>query len=392
MTLEEFSIVDLFNELNIKIIVKDNKLIIVSENGSGKTTILRILYLFLSKQWALLSEYNFETVKAKIDGKIYQFNKKEFIDESFDDSVYEEISQEFPTYKSFITETLPTYNSNILKKNSPVLEDIENLHDVPKNLLLTIIDRLNNKIFDENLYDWKVSVLYLPTYRRIERNFSNLFGDIDRRLEIYLMSLVPELNLRIDNEKEKSEDGYSDTESDIKKVFSNLWNLRYDEKWKKEKKEFNFIELTEFGMDDVKIKISNVLKKIEEGDTKLNLSLEKFISCCNSYLTKNKKLKIRKKSRTLAIKLNNSKKVKIKDLSSGEKQIISIFCHLFLDINKPLIIFDEPELSLSLDWQEKILTDILKCKNEGLIVATHSPFIITTELKEYTHGINEFII
>ncbi|MDO6676904.1 AAA family ATPase [Tenacibaculum sp. 1_MG-2023] len=389
MTLEEFSIINLFKELNFKIRINENKLIIVSENGSGKTTILRMLYLFLSKQWALLAEYDFETISAIINGKDYTFNKNEFIIETFDHSVYEEIAQEFPTYKSFIKEILPTYNTNILKKNSHVLEDIENEYDVPKNLLLSIIDRLNDKIFDENLYDWEVSVIYLPTYRRIERNFSNLFGDMDRRLEVYLKNLVPELNARIDNEKD--EDGIN-TEEDLKKIFSDLWNLRYNEKWKKEEKEFDFLELTEFGMDDVNIKVSEILKKIEEGDSELNLPLETFKNCCNNYLTNNKKIKVRKKSRTLAVKLNNSKKVKLKDLSSGEKQIVSIFCHLFLDLKKPIIIFDEPELSLSLDWQEKILTDVLKSNNEGLIVATHSPFVITEDLKEYTHGINEFIL
>lgn len=392
MTLEEFSIVNLFNELNIRLKIDDNKLIIVSENGSGKTTILRILYLFLSKQWALLTEYDFESISAIINGKSYMFNKKEFLLETFDRAVYEDISLEFPTYKSFIKEILPSYDTNILKKNSPVLDDIENEYDVPKNLLLSIIDRLNDKIFDEKLYDWEVSVIYLPTYRRIERNFSNLFGDIDKRLEIYLKSLMPELIAKIDNEKDESDENYSDTENDLKKVFSDLWNLRYNEKWKKEEKEFDFLELTEFGMDDVNIKVSEILKKIEEGNSELNESLMNFKNCCDNYLTNGKKIKIRKKSRTLAIKLSNHKKVKLEHLSSGEKQIVSIFCHLFLDLKKPIIIFDEPELSLSLDWQEKLLNDVLKSENEGLIVATHSPFIISENLKNYTHGINEFIL
>ncbi|WP_407267499.1 AAA family ATPase [Tenacibaculum maritimum] len=64
----------------------------------------------------------------------------------------------------------------------------------------------------------------------------------------------------------------------------------------------------------------------------------------------------------------------------------------FLGINKPLVIIDEPELSLSIDWQESILSDILKSSNNGLIVATHSPFIVNDDLKKFTHGLNEFIL
>jgi ABC-type lipoprotein export system ATPase subunit len=391
MTLDSFSIINLFNESTINLKLNDNKLIIVSENGSGKTTILRILYLFISKQWAKLSEYEFESIEANINKKSYSFSKKDFVIETFDQSIFNKISEEYPTYKSFINEILPKYGSNILKINNPILEDIENEHDVPKSLLLSIIDKLNNEVFDKEVYDWEVSVIYLPTYRRIERVFNDLFGDMEKTLEIHLKNIIPELNERIDSEKEEN-NGYSDTDEDLKKVFSDLWSSHSKEKWRKEKKDFIFLELTEFGMDDVNIKVSKILKSIEEGNVELNSSLDKFINCCNSYLTKNKKLKIKDKSRTLIIELKNSKKVNLNNLSSGEKQIVSIFCHLFLDINKPFIIFDEPELSLSLDWQEKILSDVLQSDIEGMIVATHSPFIITDELRKHAHGINEFIL
>jgi predicted ATP-dependent endonuclease of OLD family len=66
-------------------------------------------------------------------------------------------------------------------------------------------------------------------------------------------------------------------------------------------------------------------------------------------------------------------------LSSGEKKILLILLLCFFSENKTLII-DEPELSLSIIWQEQLLPDILKHTTvEKIIVATHSPAIISDD-------------
>jgi hypothetical protein len=77
-------------------------------------------------------------------------------------------------------------------------------------------------------------------------------------------------------------------------------------------------------------------------------------------------------------------------LSSGEKQIISLFSHLYLSGKSGFfVIIDEPELSLSVPWQQRFLPDILKRCN-GLIAVTHSPFIFDNELRSYARSIEEF--
>ncbi|MEC3525529.1 AAA family ATPase [Bacillus paranthracis] len=62
-------------------------------------------------------------------------------------------------------------------------------------------------------------------------------------------------------------------------------------------------------------------------------------------------------------------------LSAGEKQMLSFIAYNALYSNTPIII-DEPEISLHVDWQRKLLR-ILTSQNtrNQLIVATHSPFI-----------------
>ena len=92
---------------------------------------------------------------------------------------------------------------------------------------------------------------------------------------------------------------------------------------------------------------------------------------------------------------NKQKTINIHKLSSGEKQILSLFANLYLsERNDFAIFFDEPELSLSIEWQKMLLKDIIdskKCK--FLFATTHSPFIfdrlidITSDLSEFSEEI-----
>ena len=69
----------------------------------------------------------------------------------------------------------------------------------------------------------------------------------------------------------------------------------------------------------------------------------------------------------------------VEDLSSGEKQLLLLLVTVFLQDQKPSILFaDEPEVSLHIAWQQ-VLIDNLRRLNPKcqMIVATHSPSIIS---------------
>ena len=78
------------------------------------------------------------------------------------------------------------------------------------------------------------------------------------------------------------------------------------------------------------------------------------------------------------------KPIGIQNLSSGEKQIISVFSKLYIEnIEKCIILFDEPELSLSIKWQNMFLPDVVNSgKCSTLIAVTHSPFIFDNEFDD----------
>jgi len=62
-------------------------------------------------------------------------------------------------------------------------------------------------------------------------------------------------------------------------------------------------------------------------------------------------------------------------LSSGEKQMLSFLCYNAF-YNNGIIFIDEPELSLHVDWQRTLFDTLMEQGTENqFIIATHSPFI-----------------
>ena len=60
--LVQFDIVGLHGVRDYSILFEDNKVIIVGENGSGKTTVFKIMYHTLSCDWDSLRTFDFECV------------------------------------------------------------------------------------------------------------------------------------------------------------------------------------------------------------------------------------------------------------------------------------------------------------------------------------------
>ena len=56
LQLSDFNILGLHGDMDVRITLSDNKLIIVADNGLGKTTIVNIIYYTLSAQWYKVSE------------------------------------------------------------------------------------------------------------------------------------------------------------------------------------------------------------------------------------------------------------------------------------------------------------------------------------------------
>jgi len=130
--------------------------------------------------------------------------------------------------------------------------------------------------------------------------------------------------------------------------------------------------------------------------------VREFVRVCNEYLV-GKQIVFDNTKYNIFIRLSpdvgeqfdlDEKPLELKSLSSGEKQIVSLFSHIYLSGQKSFfVVIDEPELSLSVPWQRRFLPDILKSQMcTGLVSVTHSPFIWENELETYVRSISEFTV
>jgi predicted ATPase len=127
-----------------------------------------------------------------------------------------------------------------------------------------------------------------------------------------------------------------------------------------------------------------------------------FVESCNKYLSSldpstslrrdphaqsgvdDKILRLDRRDLSVSVEsLSAGRTIPLDALSSGEKQMISLFAKLFLyPPDQKIVLIDEPELSLSLEWQRQILIDIINTPLCSQIVAiTHSPFIFDNALE-----------
>ena len=142
----------------------------------------------------------------------------------------------------------------------------------------------------------------------------------------------------------------------------------------------------------------------------IEAQVEEFIKACNKYLeledrsaqlqgptptslsaySDAKKLLLNRKNLKVSVEsLALEQEISLNSLSSGEKQILFIFAKLFLYEKPKIFLIDEPELSLSIDWQKQILCDVVNARQcKQIIAITHSPFVFSNELDPYAKSLD----
>lgn len=169
--LKEFVIYGLWEERNYQLKFEDEKLVIVGENGSGKTTVLRIFYDTLTGKWARLLRENFNKIKIKID-KDERVLTKEDLGEA---SLYEVSTK--------LIDELPFPLRRQIELWDRIDFNIDGLLEMVREMGLAdeyqeLIDRLESKVADipqkvRDISKWlknnlPYKIIYYPTYRRVE--------------------------------------------------------------------------------------------------------------------------------------------------------------------------------------------------------------------------------
>ncbi|MEI7263770.1 AAA family ATPase [Pectobacterium carotovorum] len=466
MDIKQLKIDNLYGEYNCELNIKNNVFILVGENGTGKSTVLVMLYYILKRKWRKLIDYSFDDVsiiindaefkfsKDDLSTYLYKYNHKSRSGTMIKDYVLRHFSLQEMNLLREDVESIDSITSSVssgIRRDKGIVFPVNAIRSEILDLIYTDADveykTLNNPIRRLDVYlrrNLNIPILYLPTYRRIEHDLEKIIPEFSRDMFARKNSLNDEsvidgelVNFGMSDVDVLIRESMSTLSSEFRngmkeligRYLQDILTHKYDSSLLK-----NELDIENKNIDSILARVDadtlsseikrEIQEKIKSASSSssgidivvkyfiLNLiNLDKiqsnreedvnnFVDICNNYLV-NKKIIFDKIKFDIYIKsdLNRNakndevEKIKWDVLSSGEKQIVSLFAKLILDKKDEFIlIIDEPELSLSILWQEKFLMDIAELKNcSGLFSVTHSPFIYKNKLKRYTQSIGRVL-
>lgn len=447
-SIKSFSVYGLFGTDDVCIPFDESIKILIGENGLGKTQILNIFYYTLTRDFLKLTEFPFERVELKLDGETIKITKEEVTECSQDiytSPLAKEIVDligidEFEKLKFLLKDMSASRCMYFIEKHPTYskLRRIASLGDLielfqGRRIFKKKTRRKNNNLspnlskcadkIEENFSN-KI-ILYFPTFRRVEEDLHNLgydedqlnlskentplihfgmddvqkrFNYIEKKIDLLLKEGFTKISSEILSKLVK---GFGDTnqeildkinETDIDIILARVG----DQISETDKSRIRKIVLEKeiSSADNSLFYFIQILIDIYEKQKEFDDSINKFKEICNNYLI-GKQVFYDESDIKIYIKSDNSSEpLPLNKLSSGEKQIISIFSKIYLSEpdRRFIVLFDEPELSLSMLWQTKLLPDIINSnKCDFLLAVTHSPFIFDNELDRYAIGLNEYV-
>ena len=418
--------------------------IVIAENGSGKTTVLSALSLLLNRDLYQLRRLPFDSIELDLVGRnrtLALLRADIDFGERGDDLV-KDITDYVDAPVSRIVQAV--FESGNARRNNRIVEEFYRRSPYSRREVMERITSIRRSLDDSLPGSVKgtiaaiesslagVRVLHLPTYRRVEaplerqapqsrRPWQSLetergwqtgplvdradirygLADVEERLrdlasEIQRISNIGyrQLSANIIDDLLKAGTGAltRSTDAELPDLESlKLFLSRVESERLTEERTVALAELYDDAREDKSVyrgtlkyflsKLAVVVDQTKE----LESNIASFVDRVNSYLTLSDDQKqLNYDATDMRVEVLNSwtgRVVEMNDLSSGEKQVISLFSYLYLYEGNNLVLIDEPELSLSIEWQKKLLPDIVDTPScTQLLAITHSPFVFDNTL------------
>jgi len=390
--------------------------IYIGKNGSGKTTFINLIKAVLTVDIIKLQELDFEYIKIFL---VSEDKKQKTIIVSRDNDLSEKVIYKISNSTST---TIPFVSREILYQNRTtrvrsIKSIILELQDTIKGFLNISMLSVSRELIAD--IDEEEELYRQTRYNRVGYIKSNPVDDTLSKLTSKLNSYQLQLQSKANNLSVDFQKGvlnlilYNKTMDTIDKTF--FEKVDYDEFSRNVKHAFDLLGMKSSGntkinghvnaiktsvsklKDSKELKINDVLplslykrtKEIIKMSSNLDENKIEIYSLIKTYekvindFFEDKSFSLNTSSDEpfdIILKRNKSA-LKICDLSSGEKQLLIIFTEVLLH-EKERVVFlaDEPELSLHISWQRKLLNAIKEINpNAQLIIATHSPEVASSQ-------------
>jgi hypothetical protein len=314
------------------------------------------------------------------------------------------------------------FNHDLTLSSRSYLKEISYRHKIPISYLMKSLESMyaSNRFKQLSLFEsdshflWQSKmdkfhedrVIFWPTFRRVEKylkverdenessaesyafgmtDIENKLSEIEKGLSADALSLTANMNrdLIVDtlNLKKPPESFFNTLKQQIPEI-----ELILDRTKILKDKKNHLLKIVEEGMikEAQYLPLAQIIYRLLEGFEKLaekDMKIKRFAKAVNNYLVENELVYDDRTVQISCRNKTNKRPLKLEYLSSGEKHIVGFMSHLYLfEQAKCVVIIDEPELSLSSEWQEKLLVDIMDSGQvKQLVCATHSPFIFNNK-------------
>jgi predicted ATPase len=413
--IEKVKIDDFWGDKTVTLKLKDDVNFLIGVNGSGKTTIINLIAATLKADFSTLDRFQFKKInislkpeivdsktkktafieveKTEKDGSPYPniiFKIKRYNDTEAKKYILDELEEEhlFRYPNDYVVHRRLTRSHQFEKDVNIVLQELVNVSWLSIHRTTTISRRREERSFESSI-DLKIDELQIELvkyFSQLNRRYAIETEKFQKYIFESLIDNVEDDTFKIvntiDAEKERSL---------LKEIFRHFHLNEHSTNTKLDKFFDSYgksqIKLRETKSLDIKdlayllgtIKIHSVVQewsKVLARQKNINKSRETFLLVINNLLQR-KSLFINEKNE-LTVKTQSDKIFPLTSLSSGEKQLLIILGQSLLQEEKVHIyIADEPELSLHVEWQEKLVSSLKSINpNSQIIFATHSPDIV----------------
>lgn len=384
----------------------------IGVNGSGKTTVINLISSALIADFSTLDKIDFTSLKIKLKTKDSRKKPLIQIKKVFDKESpfpvihfeFRESMSESPSirYQSDAYEDVfsRTYRRNIFdrERHHAVSEAIANNLKAFVNVSWLSVHRYNTdrRSRDENNNESAVDKKLKELSDRLVRYFSSLGQQGAQLLEGFQKTVFVSMLHRKTNKPIFASARIMDVEEEkkaLEAIFSSF-NLKKSEYQSRLDSHFDvFAKAQEklvsidTGLNSTEISVLLGTERIDhivEEWNNLVLKRKRIFEPRDTYLNIINSMMQRKTffindSNELQVTSQSGKSILLSDLSSGEKQLLIVLGEALLQEKKNWIyVADEPELSLHVKWQEKLVDNLLSINpNSQIVFATHSPDVVS---------------